>query len=382
MKKVIAGILGIVALFWGVNFALVEHASGEFKWTYRPTHKVYWITDGGEPADTYYELGYNDDVDLYYISHPGKQDEYITNTGKKIALDGEYSYLKDMPIVTSGAEDKDGNRKYYYIYADGSRAFDGKFDGASDFDGDYAETWEYDGGKTITKLIDKQGKTVYTIETKKTEFQHLKGNLYAEVDVSADWVKVIDVKTGKTVRTIEDVDCIAPVEEGYCLTRANDTQYYVDDDFNVLYDGKDIEKERGRYQGTWEGTDVYQKGRTYRNQVGDVILKLKKDEVAVYGEGKILVSDHENLRCYNLQGKMLFEKKLKWYIDDMWNVESGFFSGYENGMAVVTLDGDKWGIIDENGEMLTECCFDGLEIHGNGTILAAYHDKAGILAVK
>ena len=172
------------------------------------------------------------------------------------------------------------------------------------------------------------------------------------------------------------------VEEGYCLTRANDTQYYVDDDFNVLYDGKDIEKEQGRYLGTWEGTDVYQKGRTYRNQDGDVILKLKKDEVAVYGEGRILVSDHENLRCYNLQGKMLFEKKLKWYIDDMWNVESGFFSGYENGLAVVTLDGDKWGIMDENGEMLTECCFDGLEIHSNGTIRTAYHDKAGILAVK
>ena len=115
---------------------------------------------------------------------------------------------------------------------------------------------------------------------------------------------------------------------------------------------------------------------------GDGSLKLKKDEVAVYGEGRILVSDHEYLRCYDLQSKLLFEKKLKFYIDDMWNVEDGFFSGYENGLAVVTLDGEKWGIMDENGEMLTDCCFDGLEIHDNGTILAAYYDKAGILELR
>lgn len=382
MKKVLAGILAIAALFWGVNFYVDEQASGEFKWTYRPNHKVYWITDGGEPADTYYELRYNDDVDLYYISHPGKEDKYVTITGDDIKLTGEYAYLKDMPIVTSGAEDKDGNRKDYYIYADGSRAFDGDFDGASDFDGDYAETWEYDGGKTITTLIDKQGKPVYTIETKKTEFQHLKGNLYAEVDVSADWIKVIDVTTGDVVRIIEGADCIAPVQEGYCITKANDTRYYVDDDFNVLYDGKDIEKELGRFCGDWESIKVYQKGRTYRNQYGDTILKLKKDEVAVYGEGKILVSDHEYLRCYDLQSKLLFEKKLKFYIDDMWNVEDGFFSGYENGLAVVTLDGEKWGIMDENGEMLMDCCFDALEIETNGTIRAAYHDKAGILSIE
>ncbi len=382
MKKLLAGVLVIAALFWGVNFYLDELASGDFKWTYRPNHKVYWITDGGEPADIYSSLEYNDDVDLYYISHPGKQDKYITTTGDDIELTGEYAHLKDMPIVTSGAEENDGNRKDYYIYADGSRAFDGEFDAAFDFEGDYAETWEYDGGKTITTLIDKQGKPVYTIETKKTEFQHLKGNLYAEVDVSADWIKVIDVTTGDGVRTIEGADCIAPVQEGYCITKANDTRYYVDDDFNLLYDGKDIEKELGRFCGDWEGTKVYQKGRSYRKQDGDTIVKLKKDEVSVYGEGKILVSDHETLRCYDLQGNKLFEKKLKWYIDDMWNVETGFFSGYQNGLAVVTLDGEKWGIMDEHGEMLTGCIFDCAEIHSNGTIRVAYHDKAGILAIE
>ena len=66
----------------------------------------------------------------------------------------------------------------------------------------------------------------------------------------------------------------------------------------------------------------------------------------------------------------------------MWNVEDGFFSGYENGLAVVTLDGEKWGIMDEKGEMLTDCCFDALEIKDNGTIRAAYYDKAGILSIE
>lgn len=378
MKKFLAGVLIIVALFGGVNFFRIEQASGNFKWTFRPTHKIYWITDGGEPADMFYELRYNDDVDLYYLSYPSKQDEYVTNTGDNVKLVDEYAYLKDMPIPTGG----DGNQKSYYIYADGSKAFDKEFDYAGNFDGDYAETWKYEGDKTITTLIDKQGNPVYTIETEKTEFQHLKENLYAEVDVSANWIKVIDVRTGNVVRTIEGADYITPVEARYCITKANDTQYYVDDEFNVLYDGKDIAKELGRHWGTWEDTKVYQKGRTYRNQDGNTILKLKKDEVSVYGEGKILVSDHETLRCYDLQGNVIFEKNLKAYIDDLWNVETGFFSGHQNGLAVVTLDGEKWGIMDAEGNMLTDCIFDGAELHSNGTILVAYHDKAGILAIE
>ncbi len=381
MKKVLAGVLAILAFVWGVNFALMEHASGEFKWNYRPTHKVYWVVDGGEPADLYYSLCYNDEVDLYYLSYPGKQDRYITNKGDDVELTGEYEYLKDMPIVTSGAEDENGTSKDYYIYADGSRAFDGEFGYAQDFQGDYAETYSREGKQEVVSVIDKQGKTVYTTKLNKTEFQLLKGGLCAEVDVDENWIEVVDVQTGEVVHRVDGADCIAPVEEGYCITKANDTQYYVDEHFNLLYDGKDIEKERGRYRGQWKDTKVYEKNHAYVDQNGSTILKLKKDEVVVYGEGKILVTDPEYLRCYDLQGNLIFEKKLTWYIDDMWNVETGFFSGYENGMAVITMGNDKWGIINESGEMLTDCVFEGIEIQSNGTIMVSYDGKAGILEV-
>lgn len=57
-------------------------------------------------------------------------------------------------------------------------------------------------------------------------------------------------------------------------------------------------------------------------------------------------------------------------------------SRFCDGVAVITLDGETYGVMDETGKMLTSCVFEYARVCSNHTIMASYNRRTGILYFK
>lgn len=348
-----------------------EKEAGELAWLMEPNRDCYLVNDGNEPADSYDILCYNDSAKAYYISYPFKKNRYITPEGEPLSMTGEYAYLAELPLV----QRDDENGMDYYAFADGTRAFEGDFFAASEFEGEYADAYDRDWHGVA---LDKKGNIVYRTESGNVEFYHAQGSIFVEIKDRT--TRFVDVKKGEAIHTQKDCDAFTKVRQGWVLYDVKKEKcFLVDEDFMPLWGGR-------LFDSISEGTGgddelIYateEDGRiTYRDKDGTEIFRLKKGERGFPGDGRILVYTENHLLCYNYGGKKLFTKEMTKVV----NPEELFdVSGFCDGVAVVTLDGETYGVMDEKGKMLTSFAFEYARVCSNHTIMAAYNQRAGILA--
>lgn len=378
-QKMIAGSVSVLALILLVNGCSsgdiiesnFEEEAGQLVWLMEPNTDCYLVEDGNEPADSYDNLCYNDSAKVYYISYPFKKNRYITPEGEPLSMTGEYAYLAEFPLVQS--DDEHGMD--YYAFADGTRAFEGGFFAASEFEGEYADAYDRDWHGVA---LDKRGNIIYRTESENVEFYHAQGSIF--VEIKDHTTRFIDVKRGTAIHTQQDCDAFTKVSQGWVLYNAKKEKcFMVDEGFKPLWGD-------GLFDSIIEGTGedderIYateKDGRiTYRDMDGTEIFKLKNGEMGFLGDGKILVYTGTDLNCYDYAGKKLFSKKMNKGVkpEELFDV-----SGFCDGVAVVTLDGETYGVMDETGKMLTSCVFEYARVCSNHTIMVSYNRRAGILA--
>lgn len=339
--------------------------------------KLSWLMtpDQGYNRD---DLKYNDSAELYYISSADGPDTYITPSGeaiKDIGMTGDYAYLADLPLPQKNTDGKTVS----YSYADGTSAFDGKYANGTQVQGTggkylvvYDENWK-------PTVIDKKGKTVYKSAAKAEGFSMVTDTICQEMGY--DGVSLVDVETGKVIHREENAVLAQKAGIGYIFHDAvKDRDYLLDEDFLPLWDGETFES---IWDGGRTGCDgllvIKEKDQyTFKDKDGKDVLKLEPGEYALPSDGKILTYTSSRITCYDMNGKEMFSKDT----EKKFLAVNHELEGFVGGFAAVTPDGEHYGIINEKGEMLTDCIFDYASVKRNGTAYVILNQEAGILDLR
>lgn len=374
----------------GYQAAVKAEAEGfaldQFRWIISLTSDYAMIEDSGMEGG-YFSATLKDGDSAALLNREGQEVDRV-----------DLSYIqgwKNCYRFTKG--DKMGCR-----YADGSVMIPAEFDDIRDFDGGYALAQK--DGKDVA--INTAGEVVYRFEGWEDTVSHVDGAYFCE-EAAGGVFRVIDVSDGSVVREWRTSECsqLQKCAAGiYAAANANDVHYFMNNDFEIIFDGKLFEDTGQRYSegliygewianGSWEqipDEDERQIRRGYFDYHGDLVVEIEEDSIyeGEFSDGKALIYGRGKVWCVDKTGRKLFEMPLKKKISSpTWNGGVGpvLTWGYilpgcrfSGGMAPL-YDGEKMGLIDEEGNWLMEPVFDDMDVLGFNWIAVEYRGMWGVL---
>ncbi len=215
------------------------------------------------------------------------------------------------------------------------------------------------------------------IESEEYEFGHLYGNLCYKRPYydKADDTVVFDIVTGETIYRLEGDWLVDTTSIGYCaadqgsLTRESDVKIYFDREFQEL-----TRIEKGNILiGPGDDSYYWYIDSDGGKRLLDENLQVKKDyqqdllAYTEFSEGLSLLYFRDKLVCIDENLNVVFEKKahipIKYADDTRYDKNSVVrgvnIQGFHDGLAVFTLDGRKYGVLDSQGNVWLEPVFKG-----------------------
>ena len=249
-------------------------------------------------------------------------------------------------------------------------------------------------------ILDYDGKVV--LESEAYTFDHLYGELFYKrpwYGKGAD-TTVFNIETGEVLWEQEgdwliSGNCIGFAAENYIPETETDIVMYFDGDFRFL-----TKVENGMIQMGPNKQNVYwQTGQDGSLKLLDENLKLKADygddvlAFTEFQEGLSLLYYKDKLVCLDEDLNVVFEKKAHIpprYADhshyDKNSLVRGLNEdGFRDGIAVFTLDGCHYGVLDKEGNVLLEPVFKGdrsLTVMKNRCVAVFYEQELRIGAVE
>lgn len=288
-----------------------------------------------------------------------------------------------------------------YKYLDGSIMIPAKYDDITSFDGDYALA---NLGEDYF-AIDRKGEIAYKFEGGEKAFaRQVDGQFFCQDQ--GQWFLLIDVKKGKVVKKWDSIDCDEIWKCGPRLYFADSScgKYFLDEEFEPAFGGMLLEVSgAGDYgeglipvrwvvNGTWKDCppeDEKQVKAGYIDLQGNMVFETPGSVYSgAFSEGKALVYEENRLYCVDREGNQLFELPLKEKIElDMWKQRDQTLAlvgwilpecCFKGGMAPV-FDGEKLGLVDEEGNWLIEPAFDDMNMLDSGFIAVEYRGRWGLI---
>lgn len=249
----------------------------------------------------------------------------------------------------------------------------GKQVGTTEMQAIYDWSDEYIFGRLDEKtgaILNRQNQVV--MQSSEYDFNHLDKNLcwkrplYGKADTSA----VFNIKTGQTIYEIEGDWSFSCNALGYeAWDSESDIKVYFDYDFHEI-----SRIEQGMIHIGYTANPVYwQVDAEGRKAIVNENLQCKKE----YGKELLAFSDFDDnlallyfrdkLLCVDENVNIVFEKKTRirdYYADDSYDeknsiVEGLNVDGFVDGLAVFTLDGYRYGVLDCEGNILLDPVFKG-----------------------
>ena len=229
-------------------------------------------------------------------------------------------------------------------------------------------------GGRIHGIMDYNGKVL--MESEDYTFQHLQGDVCYKrpyYERSNDTV-VFDIVTGKKLLKLEGDWLISTNTIGY------EAVYDDQDDSETVYFDREFKKLTEVKNGTiWMGAEkqnrYWQTEENGKTKLLDEKLQVKAEyddkllEFTEFHEGLCLLYYGNKLVCIDENLNVVFEKKAhipKLYADNSHYDKNSLVrgintQGFNDGLAVFTLDGCHYGILDKAGNVLIEPVFKGID---------------------
>ena len=185
-----------------------------------------------------------------------------------------------------------------------------------------------------------------------------------------------------------DFDWMIHDGNGGYLGGCGEIYYPLDENFEIIKDAPVYnvysEMSEGLRYVQILDTETYKVTPCYIDKSGKIIINLGSDiptTAGLFCEGKALLQIENQLICIDKTGKELFTLEIK-----PSNSNFQFYGTfcYSEGYAVVSLNGDKYGYIDETGEFVIPAVLDSAKDVKNGYAPAALYENGfqyGILKV-
>lgn len=338
------------------------------------------LTWSMEPTADYEYLNYTDSPNRYLAK------DYKHGVNHLIDAAGE--------VIAVMEDQRDLGRGYYEFYnedylcgvknQDGEVIIEAKY-GSIDLEGDYFIVLSENDQ---TSLWDLEGKCIYE-DQQKSFASHIGDNVYLVWQDFQDKSYLLYADTLETKPLATYLTAIVSDGKGGYLGEYGEHYYPLDQDYNLIEDGIIY----GYYDELSEGlrfVTFYDKKTDketpcYIDKDGEVVVTLEVENLKAAGpfrEDKALLYMDDQLVCLDKSGHELFAIDTKF-------ANSGF-CGYDDfyyseGIALVTLDDDKFGYINEAGEFIISPIFDRAEEVKDGHAIAAFYEdeyQYGILKIR
>lgn len=221
------------------------------------------------------------------------------------------------------------------------------------------------------------GQCVYE-DPQRSFASHIGNNVYLieQNDLEKSYLLYADTLETKSLSAY--ITWIKPDGKGGLLGRYGEHYYPLDDDYNLIEDGVIY----GQYDELSEGlrfVTFYDKKTNketpcYVDKNDNVVITLAVEKLKTAGpfrEDKALLYLDEQLICLDKTGHELFAIDTDFDDSDFCSYDDFYYS---EGFALVTLDDDKYGYINETGEFVISPIFDHASAVKDGHAVAAFYD--------
>ena len=168
--------------------------------------------------------------------------------------------------------------------------------------------------------------------------------------------------TGKTKPLSDYITYVLSDDKGGILGVISGLYYHLDENFEVIEDAPIYDNYRQLSEGL-RFVSLYDEPTgnvtpCYVDEKGNVVISFdgaNPDTAGPFREGKALIQQGSRLICIDKEGNELFSLKIK-----AGNSGIQFFDElyYSEGLAAVSLDNNKYGYIDETGEVVVPAVLD------------------------
>lgn len=309
--------------------------------------------------------------------------------------DGFYKYDEDYNITVIDCKGKpikeyrnyysyggkglfiyEDNNKYGYKNLDGTLLLKAKYDEAQEFNGDYA--WVKFQGEGKEAVIDRRGNVVFKGEIGQNIIMVDEDNYM--VESYGKKTKVINMRTGKILELDKTYYSVRPDGNGHYIGESNDSKKdfildknFVDETDQVLKGLTNKIYDLETFQGKYAATNLGYIDRNYNL----VFKKTSEAELGSFSEGKAFIYYDNRIDCVDENFKVLFSKKRT-----AKGNSSEIFTEFHNGVASISLDGDRKGYIDDKGNWIVKPVFDMAQDVSNGVTAVRYRGKSGVICLK
>lgn len=346
-KFVLGFLLVVILISIGLGISIWCHGNAYEKQSSVYLKKLDWIL----PLSTeYIELCYDEETGGYqgwnrekidYLNENGEVTKSVPYETGQTTITSEYqsiSYLEDGYAIALDQNDKNvildakGNKLKENltacVYLSNHKFSQETSDGREIFDIQTGKIWSSYRDRTFSEVF-KLDEHTFAIGFE----SYQSGGLY-----SFDYI-LFD----------ETMQPILRDKQFSQISRLSDNmRYFVTS--KTTFDGDEAEVECG-----------------FMNSSNEVVFLLDHIPLCVndYSEGLVLIYDEEELYALNKQGKKVFSLS---YIGDAiaatqrevienYEGDSPYYVEYKEGLAPVTLDGKKWGYINQKGKFVVEPVF-------------------------
>ena len=183
--------------------------------------------------------------------------------------------------------------------------------------------------------------------------------------------------TGKSKPLSDYITYVLSDDQGGVLGEIAGLYYHLDENFEVVEDAPIYDNYRELSEGL-RFVSLYDEPTgnvtpCYVDEDGKVVISFggaDPDTAGPFREGKALIQQQSRLICIDKEGKELFSLKLKSSSSGIRFYDEFYYS---EGLAAVSLDGDKYGYIDETGEFVVPAVLDWAgEVKGGYAAAAVY----------
>lgn len=378
-KLVLGFLIFVLAISVGIGITVWHYGSTYEKTAAVCMRKLDWVL----PHSTNYRHIYfeEDSSGLYRCSNREKVD-YIDTSGE---------IVKTVSAQEDSAEAKLAEDRYAYMENDltgikteaGDIVVPAKYAWISAFQNGYACAGKLTGSDVI---IDIDGNVL-----KESDYgiRYLSGYKYA-VELKHYREEVFDVRTGENWDNYQGrpIDSVWVIDENHFAlgfnTDLDDGQYVtdyliLDDNMTPVYGNRMFtvlgrDSDGMRYfvssERTFDGKPA-ERQCGFLDEKGQVVFTFDHVPACVndFSEGLTLVYD-DQLQAYDKTGKQVFAldytgqavEAAQRQIDEEYAHYSPYYTYFSNGLAPITLDGEKWGYVNQEGEIVVEPLFKNADI--------------------
>lgn len=343
------------------------YGAGKIQSTQDTIDKLTWLL---EPSEVYDYIDFLDKENLFIAERTeDKAQCLLDSTGAVV------NKVSASEILSNG---------YYTYKVDDSYGIKDKNDQIiikADF------SYVYDEGNYFVAFSEENIPSIYTLEGKhlhtgseSADVYYLKDDQFYIYPWSNKDCYIFHAETQAKESIVWDdltFESLYINEQGELYGACAGIVYFLDENFDVnkekpIYDQYDELSEGLRYVVILDKkTDKVTP--CYINEQGEVIIKLEGDvpeSAGPFREDKALIEQNNKLICIDKTGKELFRLDVK-RRDSSFTFYDTYI--YSEGLAAVSLDGDKYGYIDASGEFIIPAIFDIADEIKNGYAPVAFY---------